>query len=111
MIAQEGAKFFVDSEVFYECYPEIRNWLSVESLGPHLLRRKLIGDVSGLVDLRNPYHTVRERTDHLLTLANSGGPYGFHVLYICIREDDENLLGHRSAVETLRETGTFITIA
>ena len=102
---QTGQKFYIDNEVVLTCWSEIWRWLNVTSLSSHLLKYGVVSDPSELYSLNNPYHTPRQRADHLLELVYKGGLYGCHLLYMCIRDDDENPLGHASAVERLIAVG------
>ena len=102
---QPGQHFYIDSEVMMCCWAEIWRWLNISSLSSHLLKYGVVSDPNELYMLSNPYQTPRQRADHLLTLVYKGGPYGCHLLYMCIRDDDENPLGHASAVEKLITVG------
>ena len=102
---QPGQHFYVDNEVVLSCWSEIWRWLNVSSLSSHLLKYGIVSDPSELYLLTSPYQTPRQRADHLLTLVYKGGAYGCHLLYMCIRDDDENPLGHGSAVEKLIAVG------
>ena len=102
---QPGQHFYIDNEVVMNCWSEIWRWLNVSSLSSHLLKYGIVSDPSELYLLTSPYQTPRQRADHLLTLVYKGGMYGCHLLYMCIRDDDENPLGHASAVEKLIAVG------
>ena len=65
----------------------------------------VVQDPIQLETLQNPYFTTRQKADQLLTLVTRSGPCGCHVLYMCIRDDDENPLGHASAIEMLADKG------
>ena len=88
-----------------KCWYEIWKWINVSSIGPLLLKYGVATDVTDLQYINNSYYTPRQKADYLLQLAAQGGPNGYHILYMCIRDDDENPLGHGSAVDCLIETG------
>ena len=89
-----------------KCWHEIWRWISVSSIGPYLLKYGVAGDITDLSSyINNSYLTSRQKADHLLKLASQCGPNGYHVLYMCIREDDENPLGHASVIDVLVRTG------
>ena len=78
----------------------------MSSIGPYLLKYGVAGDITELSSyINNSYFSSRQKADHLLTLASQCGPNGYHVLYMCIREDDENPLGHASVIDVLVRTG------
>ena len=96
---------FIDHRAVNRCWHEIWRWINVPSVGALLLKYGIVGDIMELQYLQHPLHSPRQKADHLLTLAAQGGPYGYHVLYMCIRDDDENPMGHASAVDALVEAG------
>ena len=51
------------------------------------------------------YFSPRQKADSLLSLVHQGGQYGYHMLYLCILEDDENPLGHADAAQMLMDYG------
>ena len=63
--------------------------------------------MNDLQPINNNYYSSREKADYLLRLADRSGPNGYHLLYMCIRDDDENPLGHASVIECLLSEGTI----
>ena len=104
---QDGEKFFISKEVVHKCWHKIWRWISVSTVGPHLLKYGVVKDSMDL-NLHNPYFTPQQKAEQLLHLATQSGECGYHILYMCIRDDDENPLGHASAVEELVKEGNSL---
>ena len=94
----QGQAFFVDEEVYDKCYPSsVKQVVDHSSLSKFLLRYHppLTPSV-----LKNLFHPNESRASKLVTLLNIGGEYGYHLLYMALREDDK-----KKAVHELEETG------
>lgn len=97
---ENGQAFFVDEEVYDKCYPSsVKEVADDSSLSKLLLRYHPPPLMSPSV-LEKHFGSNVSRAHKLVTLLSIGGEYGYHLLYMALRED-----GKKKAVEELEETG------
>ncbi len=104
-------RYYVDQEVFDQCYGRIKHWLDVNTLVGYMMKHGLISSPAEMEKITSPYFLPEQRQNSLLSLANSRGEYGFFLLYMCIKESvDENPHGHGDAVRVLEAEGRSVSI-
>ena len=96
--------YFVNKEVFWDCYVRIKPYLDNSLLFPVLMRHNLARDLDDLQRLTEPSHQPHQRHLALLELADRGGEYGYMLLFMCIHEANQSP-GHEDAAKILQETG------
>ena len=74
-----------------------------------LMKHELVKDEEDFFLINNPHKSPREKADNLLQkiVANSGD-VGYYLLYVCIRDDTGNPLGHADAVRELVAYGRHV---
>lgn len=98
----KNGKIWVDRDCFFSCWDKIWRWLDLGSLLGMLMKHDLVKDEEDFFLINNPHKSPREKADNLLQkiVANSGD-VGYYLLYVCIRDDTGNPLGHADAVREL----------
>ena len=99
---------FVGKHAFDQCFDAIWQWIDVGSLTGQLMKHQLVTNPDTAYYIRSLSIAPRERVlNLLLKIAPQAGSYGFHLLYMCIRDARENL-GHQDAAEQLKQYGNCI---
>lgn len=96
---------YVNKEVFYSCYREIRNLLDNSILLEYLRKYDML---NGLVDeekLVSPYCQLQDRFSSLIDIVEMQGEYGYMILYICIYKSRARSSRHEYAVSRLDRIG------
>ena len=98
---------FVGDHAFFQCIGEIWQWIDIGSLTGQLMKHQLVNNPNAAHFIRSPSIPPRDRVYNLLTeIAPQAGNYGFHLLYMCIRDARDNL-GHQDAAELLKKQGNI----
>ena len=99
---------YVNKEVFYHCYYEIKPYLDINLLFPIMMGLKLVQNANDVERLTSPYFQPHDRHAALIKLAEKGGEYGFMLLYICICATSEESPGHADAARILNDVGRLV---
>ena len=95
-------------EAFFQCMYTIQPWIDIRSLE---LKSNLMKH--GLVTTQDDEYLISsglpsERFYNLvMTITPKAGAYGYHLLYMCIRDAKEHL-GHKDAAQELRKFGVCV---
>ncbi len=98
---------FVDKDAFKVCSDKIHPWIDIPTLMPYLYRYGLVKGEDSLYYLGDRVAPSQRKAYLFNDLTNV--PYGYHLLYMCIREAGESL-GHQSAAMLLRENGRWLLV-
>ena len=96
-------KPWITKKVYHECADELYQWVNVEGILPQLMKHKIISgpdDMHG-VTTGSPCQKMNFLYSKLCSSRN-----GFQLFYRCLRESQDDHLGHRDAADKLEETGT-----
>ena len=101
---EQGEDFFIDKEVYDICYDEfLKETVDDASLSKFLLKfHPSIGPNSQLT-LFGPPNSPGSKLSNLLCMG--GDEYGYHLVYLALREDDKPDSGRIKAIEALERTG------
>ena len=96
---------FVGQRAFYQCFDTMWQWIDIGSLTGQLMKHGLVSNPDTFDCITSHYKPPREKAFSLLTVvAPQAGNYGFHLLYMCIRDARDNL-GHQDAADLLKQYG------
>lgn len=70
-----------------------------------LMKHEIVQDEEDFFQVNNPGKSPRERATNLHGIVRKGGDISFYLLYMCIRDDSGNPLGHKDAVKELVSYG------
>ena len=98
---------YVNKEVFYHCYREIKPYLDNNVLYPIMMSHDLVRNADDVEKLTSPYLQPQDRYTALIKLAEKGGEYGFMLLYMCICATSEESPGHADAARILTDVGRY----
>ena len=95
----------ITERIFNHCYPEIRDWLNIPAMQGHLMKYGLLVTAQ---DMHNVGRDIppRDKVEYLCGKAH-GMKDGFHLLYLSIRESQDQHMGHRDAADELEECGKW----
>ena len=96
---------YVNKEVFYYCYYEIKPYLDNVLLFPIMMGLDLVRNVDDVERLTSQHLPPHDRHTALIQLAEKGGEYGFMLLYMCICATSEDSPGHADAARRLTDVG------
>lgn len=96
---------YVNKEVFYCCYQEIRHLLDNSTLLEYLRQYGVLNDPVDEEELVSPYYQLEDRFSVLVNLIEKQGDNGYMILYMCIHESSTKSLRHKDAVSILGLTG------
>ena len=88
--------------MFHDCFVNIKRWIDVKAIVPQLMKHRII---SGPDDVHRftqgpPAQNMIELYTKLCRSKN-----GFQIFYRCLRQSQDDHLGHKDAADELEETG------
>ena len=96
---------WIDRDCFFGCWDKIWEWIDVGALRGQMMKHGLLRNQDDLFWIDGA-KSPRERADNLLhRITPRLGQYGYYLLYMCIRDDEENPHGHGDAVKELVRCG------
>jgi len=98
---EQNGKVWIDESCFSFCWNKIWRWLDLGSMLGLLMKHEIVKDEEDFFQVNNPNKSPREKANNLLVIVRQGGDVSFYLLYMCIRDDSGNPLGHRDAVKEL----------
>ena len=98
---------YVNKEVIYHCYYEIKPYLDNNVLYPIMMSHDLVRNADDVERLTSSYIQPHDRHAALIQLAEKGGEYGFMLLYMCICATSEESPGHADAARILTDVGRY----
>ena len=104
---QNPQVYYVNKEVFYSCYQQIRNLLDISALLDFLKKYDMVHDSEAMHALTSP-HRLADYFSSLNNLVESQGEYGYMLLYMCIHESSVSSTWHTEAVAKLNMMGMYV---
>lgn len=98
---EQNGKVWIDESCFLFCWNKIWRWLDLGSMLGLLMKHEIVKDEEDFFQINNANKSPREKANNLLMIVRQGGDVSFYLLYMCIRDDSGNPLGHRDAVKEL----------
>lgn len=98
-----GSAVFIDEEVYDLCFPTVKDTVDYTSLSKFLLKFHPEIGVNESLQLFHPNYSPGSKLVNLLTMG--GTTYGYHLIYLALREDRADKPGRKEAVELLESTG------
>ena len=98
---EHNGKVWIDGSCFSFCWNKIWRWLDLGSMLGLLMKHEIVQDEEDFFQINNANKSPRERANNLLMIVRNGGDVSFYLLYMCIRDDSGNPLGHKDAVKEL----------
>ena len=98
-------RVWVNKECFEQCLPTVRPWIDINSLTGHLVQHGIVNDQDDHHQLHNYVDPPGVKVVKLLGLAEKAGPYGYYLLYMCIRDTQDDQMGHGDAARELHRYG------
>ena len=96
---------FVGEHAFDQCFGELWMCINIGSLTGQLRKHGLVPNPDAFYHLRDSSVSVRKRMKNFLThIVPQAGSYGFHLLYMCIRDARDN---HQEAADLLKQHGSY----
>ena len=103
---ENGEDFFIDKEVYDLCYDEfLKETVDDTSLSKFLLKFHPSISPNNQLNLFGPPNSPGSKLSNLLCMG--GDEYGYHLVYLALREDDKPDLDRIKAIEALERTGWF----
>ena len=97
---------WISKECFYGCWDKIWEWIDIAFLKDHLMKHRVTTSQDDLFWIGSPTKSPKERADNLLyKITPKLGQYGYYLLYMCIRDNRGNELGHGAAAMELVDYG------
>ena len=106
-LGQDDGDPQITRHVFHDCLYKIIKWIDVKAMVPQLMKHRII---SGEDDLHRV--TQGSPAQNVINLYSKLGrsKNGFQLFYRCLRESQDEHLGHKDAADVLKQTGTCISI-
>jgi DNA repair exonuclease SbcCD ATPase subunit len=91
----------ITRHVFHDCFYKINKWIDVKAMVPQLMKHRII---SGEDDVHRV--TQGSPAQNVINLYSklSRSKNGFQIFYRCLRESQDEHLGHKDAADVLKQT-------
>jgi hypothetical protein len=100
-----GSTVFINEQVYDSCYETIKDTIDYSSLSRFLLKYHPDIGVHESLQMFGQSNSPAGRLYNLLKMG--GNKYGFHLVYLALKEDDPSKPGRKEAIAKLEETGTY----
>ena len=96
---------YVDKEVFYSCFHEIKPWIDLSILIGYLMKYDLVQSSDDMYILTSSFFPPQDKFNSLVKTVEAAGQGGFMLLYICLKESASETRGHEAAAVALENCG------
>jgi hypothetical protein len=98
---------FIDREIFFACFHQIKPWLNISTLVGYMMKYGLVKTSSDMEELTSSYFKPQDKINSLMRMVEANGTNGCMLLYMCLKESSTEAKGHEDAIKELNHCGKY----